>query len=243
MTAHRTSPLAHLVALVALSALSGCMARELSGHFADNGYYHLQRHYRVRLATDRPRALLPAPWRIAGFETDENGEPTRQRRVARQSLFHLGDMGGESTTLYDFVYRSPERGAVWALTAPLPAGLAGRQLDEVVIEGLYHVRIPWRFILGDRFAGQPSIELRERGRAVIDGEEAHLTTLDLRIVDHAGAIERRITIVAVRPPTERRAQHEQRDHVVFFACASSPERHEDERAEFEAMLRRVDFAR
>ena len=61
-------------------------------------------------------------------------------------------------------------------------------------------------------------------------------------VAYRSSVERRITVVAIRP---EEAEWTFRGHVapvfVVFACASPPERHDADRVVFDAMLARVDF--
>ncbi len=208
-----------VIALVA-HCVAGCRGNNV-GVFAEDAFYHVRGHYRVRYphAGAPRRALLPtAAWTLENFLDDERGLPSRVSPSSRFWTVYSLETGGSRPVrvraeLFDLRFVHRRDGTVlWARSVPLPSTQEQTSLQVVARD--YVVRAASGSAMTVDFSPAPEARARRfgprvlhEGRARVDGQEAYFMIfehidLDRREAepDARGEI---FTLVFVRP--DRRA--------------------------------------
>ncbi|MFO0685914.1 MAG: hypothetical protein U0234_27895 [Sandaracinus sp.] len=243
--------------------LAGCHHATRVGAFGDDAFYLVRDHYRIDYVDGR-RDVMSDAWTLENFQLTESGVGDAKWTPEYTRSLHLdeNDDGrserAQVVERYDLRYSHRSDGTLlFAQTTPVPSRAADRDLEVVAhdfvdrVGGASYFEVDWSAQVVT--ARRNATVLREEGPVTVDGVPGYWVTFDIVSLDQREADAshqgERVTIVLARPmarwtPSVRPYSPDAQDGwpmLVMFGYASRVEHHDTHRAEFEDLLRRIDF--
>jgi hypothetical protein len=226
---------------------SGCYRPTRVGYWSDTAYYPSRSHYRIGFDGPPGSREIIAGWTASNF-VRRDGRPTTalgHRYVNTRRFEYDADDSGRIRYVIDeardLSLVHPDRSRIELWTEPVTRTVASYDLGEIVV-ALATLAVRDRPL---------DLSIAEHARVSLDGQEAHQAFFEVRdqrpVAPGLVHIPMRSCLVVVRP-TRRwvpAGSHEPTEDgmamLVFFMITADAEHFDARYAEFEAMLRRVDF--
>jgi hypothetical protein len=227
-----------------------------------DGFYSLVGPFRLSYVDPERRALMSEDWSLDNWETYPDGSPREPREGEGWTSNLAVDLDGDGTAdahgpvpTFDLRFSHRRDGAlVWIRTIPVSERVAERDLSVVAHD--YVEEAAGANYSGVCFGGCVLLEESRyattavaEGEAWVAGVVAYDITFDMANVDQllldASARSARLRVVIVRPGYRTALDRGLRPAwvpvVVVIGYVQVPDRFDEHVAEFEALLRRIDF--